>query len=80
MKTKGKDLELVKIIDTYDSWANDIFPVAVNINIRWNNTIPTFFEVKQENFKVEHQSKVTQFKGHEWELMKEVLGSKTLHI
>ena len=37
MKTKGK--ELVKIIDICDSCAHEIFPVAVNINICWNNTI-----------------------------------------
>ena len=39
MKTKGK--ELVKIIDICDSCAHEIFPVAVNINICWNNTIQT---------------------------------------
>ena len=39
MKTKGK--ELVKIIDICDSCAHEIFPVAVNINIWWNNTIQT---------------------------------------
>ena len=37
MKTKGK--ELVKIIDISDIWALEIFPVAVTINIFWNNTI-----------------------------------------
>ena len=36
---KGK--ELVKIIDICDSCAHEIFPVAVNINICWNNTIQT---------------------------------------
>ena len=33
MKTKDKDPELLKIIGSCDSWANEIFPVAVNINI-----------------------------------------------
>ena len=46
MKTKGK--ELVKIIDISDSCALEIFPVAVNINICWNNTIQKYFEVKQK--------------------------------
>ena len=51
MKTKGKDLELVKIIDTCDSWANEIFPVAVNINICWNNTNQTFLRLNKRTLK-----------------------------
>ena len=48
MKTKDMDLELLKIIGTCDSWANEIFPVAVKINICWDNTIQTFLRLKKE--------------------------------
>ena len=46
MKTKGK--ELVKIIDICDSCAHEIFPVAVNINICWNNTIQTLVRLNKK--------------------------------
>ena len=46
MKTKGK--ELVKIIDKCDSCAHEIFPVAVNINICWNNTIQTLVRLNKK--------------------------------
>ena len=46
MKTKGK--ELVKIIDICDSCAHEIFPVAVNINIYWNNTIQTLVRLNKK--------------------------------
>ena len=46
MKTKGK--ELVKIIDICDSCAHEIFPVAVNINICWNNTIQTWVRLNKK--------------------------------
>ena len=46
MKTKGK--ELVKIIDICDSCAHEIFPVAVNINICWNNTIQTLVRLTKK--------------------------------
>ena len=49
MKTKGK--ELVKIIDICDSCAHEIFPVAVNINICWNNTIQTLVRLNKKNIK-----------------------------
>ena len=45
MKTKGK--ELVKIIDICDSCAHEFFPVAVNINMFWNNTIQTLLRIKK---------------------------------
>ena len=46
MKTKGK--ESVKIIDICDSCAHEIFPVAVNINICWNNTIQTLVRLNKK--------------------------------
>ena len=46
MKTKGK--ELVKIIDICDSCAHEIFPVAVNINICWKNTIQTLVRLNKK--------------------------------
>ena len=46
MKTKGK--ELVKIIDICDSCAHEIFPVAVNINICWHNTIQTLVRLNKK--------------------------------
>ena len=45
IKTKGK--ELVKIIDICDSCALEIFSVAVNINICWNNTIQTILRLNE---------------------------------
>ena len=49
MKTKGK--ELVKINSLCDSCAHEIFPVAVNINICWNNTIQTLMRLKKKYIK-----------------------------
>ena len=49
MKTKGK--ELVKIIDICDSCAHEIFPVAVNINICWNNTNQTLVRLNKKYIK-----------------------------
>ena len=49
MKTKGK--ELVKIIDISDIWALEIFPVAVNINIFWNNKIQNILRLNKKNIK-----------------------------
>ena len=46
MKTKGK--ELVKIIDICDSCAHEIFPVAININICWNNTIQNLVRLNKK--------------------------------
>ena len=46
IKTKGK--ELVKIIDISDSCALEIFPVAVNINICWNNTIQNILRLNKK--------------------------------
>ena len=46
MKTKGK--ELVKIIDICDSCAHEIFPIAVNINICWHNTIQTLVRLNKK--------------------------------
>ena len=40
MKTKGK--ELVEISDICD----EVYTVAVNINICWNNTIQTLLRLK----------------------------------
>ena len=48
------------------------FPVAVNINICWNNTIQNFLSLQKKNYKVVYQSKVTQFIGYERELTREV--------
>ena len=44
-ETMGK--ELVKIIDICDSCALEIFSVAVNINICWNNTIQTILRLNE---------------------------------
>ena len=49
MKTTGK--ELVKIIDICDSCAHVIFPVAVNINICWNNTVQTLAWLNKKYIK-----------------------------
>ena len=49
MKTKGK--ELVKIIDICDICAHEVFPVAVNINICWNNTIQTLVKLNKKYIK-----------------------------
>ena len=49
MKTTGK--ELVKIIDICDSCAHVIFPVAVNINICWNNTVQTLVWLNKKYIK-----------------------------
>ena len=38
----------VKIIDICDSCAHEIFPVAVNINICWNNTIQTLVRLNKK--------------------------------
>ena len=46
MKTTGK--ELVKISD---SCAHVIFPVAVNINICWNNTVQTLVRLNKKYIK-----------------------------
>ena len=48
------------------------FPVAVNINICWNNTIQNFLSLQKKNYKVVYQSKVTQIIGYEQELTREV--------
>ena len=48
------------------------FPVAVNINICWNNTIQNFLSLQKKNYKVVYQSKVTQFIGYERELTRKV--------
>ena len=45
MKTMGK--ELVKIMEKCDSCALEIFSVAVNINICWNNTIQTILRLNE---------------------------------
>ena len=49
MKTTGK--ELVKIIDICDSCVHVIFPVAVNINICWNNTVQTLMWLNKKYIK-----------------------------
>ena len=47
-KNENKGKELVKIIDICDSCAHEIFPVAVNINICWNNTIQTSVKLNKK--------------------------------
>ena len=69
MKTKGK--ELVKIIDICNSCAHEVFPVAVNINICWNNIIQTLVGLNKK-YKGVYQSKATKFVGNKRELTKEV--------
>ena len=70
MKTEGK--ELVKIIDICNSCAHEVFPVAVNINICWNNIIQTLVGLNKKYKNQNISIKATQFVGNKRELTKEV--------
>ena len=64
MKTKGKDLELVRL-SIHATVEQTIFFQLQSYQYPLKQHNSNFFEVKQNSFKVEHQSKVTQFIGHE---------------
>ena len=64
MKTKGKDLELVRLSIHATVEQAKFFQLQPK-STSAETTQLNFFEVKQKNYKVEHQSKVTQFIGHE---------------